>query len=247
MCRFVAYVGAPKTLEEVLLTPEHALYRQAWAPRLQQRGTVNADGFGVAWYDSSIRAEPALYRNTAPMWSDRSFASMAGIIRSGAIMGAVRGATEPVISAEYNVPPFASGSYVFGHNGSIDGFRDGAASVLRRRLSQRRDSEIVGTTDSEVIFALVLDALDREVDPSTALVAAVTAVRETATARLTLILMDAQRIAAVRCGDSLFVKHDDDGTYVCSEPFDASGSWKEVDDLTVVDASADAVSVEALK
>jgi len=31
-------------------TPPHGLYRQAWAPRRQRYGTVNADGFGVGWY-----------------------------------------------------------------------------------------------------------------------------------------------------------------------------------------------------
>ncbi|MDQ3879400.1 MAG: class II glutamine amidotransferase, partial [Actinomycetota bacterium] len=115
MCRIAAYVGAAKSLEEVLVAPEHSLYRQAWAPRTQQSGTVNADGFGVGWYDTTVRAEPALYRTTIPMWSDRSFAGMAGLIRSHAVMGAVRGATEPVVTAYYNVPPFGSGRYLFAH------------------------------------------------------------------------------------------------------------------------------------
>ena len=50
MCRHLAYLGPPATLRSVIIEPPHGLYRQAWAPRLQRHGTVNADGFGVGWY-----------------------------------------------------------------------------------------------------------------------------------------------------------------------------------------------------
>ena len=80
MCRFVAYLGPPVTLEALLLAPEHSLLRQSWAPRHQRHGTINADGFGVGWYDSARRPEPARYRTARPMWADRSFASLAGVV-----------------------------------------------------------------------------------------------------------------------------------------------------------------------
>ena len=50
MCRHLAYLGPPATLRSVIIEPPHGLYTQAWAPRLQRYGTVNADGFGVGWY-----------------------------------------------------------------------------------------------------------------------------------------------------------------------------------------------------
>ena len=47
MCRHLAYLGPPVTLRSVIIDPPRGLYRQAWAPRMQRHGTVNADGFGV--------------------------------------------------------------------------------------------------------------------------------------------------------------------------------------------------------
>ena len=58
MCRHLAYLGAPVALSELLLGPPHALVRQAWAPRdMRGGGTINADGFGVAWFPPGA-AEP---------------------------------------------------------------------------------------------------------------------------------------------------------------------------------------------
>src|SRR5262249_24681962 len=79
----------PPSLERLLVEREHSLLEQAWAPGRQAHGTVNADGFGAGWYDLSVRAEPALYRWAGPMWADRSFASLAGLVRSAAVLAAV--------------------------------------------------------------------------------------------------------------------------------------------------------------
>ena len=58
MCRLLAYLGPPTTLEALLVDPPHGLAHQAWAPERQLSGTVNADGFGVGWYDLARRPEP---------------------------------------------------------------------------------------------------------------------------------------------------------------------------------------------
>lgn len=50
MCRHLAYVGAPIRIGELLADPPFGLVRQSWAPRRQQHGVVNADGFGLGWY-----------------------------------------------------------------------------------------------------------------------------------------------------------------------------------------------------
>ena len=80
MCRLLGYVGPPVSLEMLLYHAPFGLERQAWAPRLQQHGTINADGWGVGWYDTSIQPEPARYRTAAPMWSDRAFRDMAALL-----------------------------------------------------------------------------------------------------------------------------------------------------------------------
>ena len=47
------------------------------------------------------------------------------------------------------------------HNGVIDGFPDGVGTDLRRALSARRETGLLGAADSEVLFALALDNVDR--------------------------------------------------------------------------------------
>src|SRR5581483_10552318 len=92
MCRHLAYLGPAVTLRSVLTDPPHGLYRQAWAPRHQQNGKLNADGFGVGWYAPGD-PEPARYRRAGPIWGDESFADVARVTSTGALLAAVRSAT----------------------------------------------------------------------------------------------------------------------------------------------------------
>src|SRR3981081_2370342 len=106
MCRFLAYLGPDVSLDSLLLAPPWPLLRTSDEPRSMRRGRVNADGFGAGWYDFGVREEPALYRRATPIWSDRTFASIAGLAHSGAILAAVRNATAPSPTAESKPPPF---------------------------------------------------------------------------------------------------------------------------------------------
>ena len=89
MCRHLAHLGRPVSLGELLLEPEHGLLRQSWSPREQRHGTINADGFGIGWYDVS-RGEPARYRRSVPMWGDPSLTSFAPVVWSRCVLAAVR-------------------------------------------------------------------------------------------------------------------------------------------------------------
>lgn len=51
MCRHLGYVGPAVPVGDLLTRGSHSLRTQAWAPRdMRGGGTVNADGFGVAWW-----------------------------------------------------------------------------------------------------------------------------------------------------------------------------------------------------
>jgi glutamine amidotransferase len=246
VCRFVAYLGPPVTLEALLLAPAHSLLRQSWAPRHQRHGTVNADGFGVGWYDPDRRPEPARYRTARSMWADRSFASLAGVVASGAVLAAVRSATPPAPVEESGAPPFTSGRWLFVHNGAVDGFDGEPGIELRRRVSERTRAGIEGASDAEVLFALVLDRLDAGDAMSEALAGVITAVENLTTGRLNLVLTDGERVAATAFGESLFVRRGD-GVVVASEPFDDDGCWQPVPDRSLVEARADDVVITSLK
>lgn len=216
------------------MAPPHSLLRQCWEPRSQASGVVNADGFGVGWYDHSRRPEPARYRSTLPMWADRSFASMAGLVASTAVLAAVRSATPPLPTEESATPPFTAGRWLFAHNGAVAGFRDGAGARLRRLLSERREAGIEGSTDSEVLFAMVLDQLDAGAAPEEALAAVVATVSADAGGRLNLVLTDGMSIAAIAWGDSLVARATPDSVVVASEACDEDPGWQVVPDGAVL-------------
>lgn len=232
----MAYVGPVRTLEDLLVAPPHSLLRQCWEPRAQTIGVVNADGFGVGWYDHRRRPEPARYRSTLPMWADRSFASLAGLVASGALLASVRSATPPLPTEESGTPPFCDGPWLFAHNGAVTGYREGTGSRLRRMLSERREAGIEGSSDTEVLFALVLDHLDAGAAQDEALAAVVTTVAGLSDGRLNLVLTDGHRIAATTCGHSLVVRSGPDFVVVASEPDDDEPGWQSVPDGAVVTA-----------
>jgi glutamine amidotransferase len=263
MCRFVAYLGPPVTLESLLLAPEHSLLRQAWAPRFQRHGTVNADGFGAGWYDLSRRPEPAVYRSTRPVWGDRSFGSLAGLVASGAVLAVLRDATPPAVAEESGTPPFGDGPWLFAHNGAVEVLRQGAGAEerdgddaqgrdgvlgkLRRMLSDRRLGGIQGATDSEVLFGLALDRMDAGACPGAALTSVIRTVAGVAGGRMNLVLTDGRRIAATTWGDSLFVCEGGSlgagARVVASEPFDDDPAWRTVPDRSVVEAGPEGIRV----
>jgi gamma-glutamyl hercynylcysteine S-oxide hydrolase len=249
MCRHLAYVGPSITLEKLILEPEHSLLRQASAPRHQKQGTVNADGFGVGWYDRDVRAEPARYRTSRPIWTDASFASLAGLVRANTVLASVRNATPGMPIDEVSTAPFTDGPWLFSHNGFVPDFRAGVGRALRREVSQLRASAIDGGTDSELLFALALDRLDAGASPADALVSVVERVDDGATARLNLLLTDGERVAATACRNSLFVlddRHLTGAVVVASEPYDDDPSWEIVPDGSVVELGDDKLEVRPL-
>src|ERR671938_1018268 len=162
----IAYFGGPEaTLSSVVLKGDHSLLVQSYAPQEMMSGVVNADGFGAGWYAPEIDGEPAVYRSNAPIWADRSFGSIAPKVHSATVFAAVRSATPGLPVEESGVPPFASGPYLFAHNGAIKSFRSTAMRPLRDALSDASYSGLLGVTDSETIFALLLDRLRETESP----------------------------------------------------------------------------------
>lgn len=247
MCRLLGYLGPPVTLQSLLYDRPHSLHEQSWAPAAQRSGVVNADGIGVGWYDLDQRPEPARYRAARPMWSDRSLASLAGVVRSTAVLAAVRSATPPSPSEETSTPPFTDGPWLFAHNGSVNGFRTGAGTRMRRTVSERRDGGIGGTSDSEVLFALLLDRLDAGMPAGEALAAVVDAVDREEGGFLTMMATDGHRLVATSAGDPLHVLASHGAVAVASEPYDDDPQWVAVPDQSLVEATAsDGVTCTAL-
>ena len=250
MCRHIAYLGPPRTLGSLLHDPQRSLEVQSWRPAFQREGAMNADGWGVGWWDVAVRPEPARYRTASPMWTDGSFRSVAHVVQAEAMLAAVRSATPPSPIVDTGNAPFASGPWLFSLNGFVTGFREGIGEQLRRSLTVERAAGIEGSADTEVLFALVLDQLDAGATPADALAHVTATVLALTEGKLNLLLGDGQAITATACGNSLFTLRDSglaaDGLLVASEPLDDDPAWERVPDGSVVLASIDDVEVVPL-
>lgn len=243
MCRHIVHLGRPVSLAELLLEPEHGLLRQSYVPRTQRHGTVNADGFGVGWYDAS-RAEPARYRRSVPMWADPSLASFAGVVRSGCVLAAVRSATVGMPLEESACAPFLlPGGVLLSHNGSVPD----VAATLGRLVPSSALAAVGSTVDSAFLAALVAVRLAAG-DPLPAALRAV--VRLTAdradSARLNLLATDGRTVAATTWGDTLVLRATRGAVVVASEASDDDPGWDTVPDRSLVTVTVDGVAVEDL-
>ncbi|WP_216373009.1 hypothetical protein [Streptomyces tailanensis] len=85
MCRHLVGLGPSRTLAELLIDPPYGLYPPSWAPRRKRHGTVTADGFGIAWYQTGGYRLPARYRRAVPIRADGNLPGLARSIHNGAV------------------------------------------------------------------------------------------------------------------------------------------------------------------
>jgi len=227
VCRHLAYIGPPVALRLLLFDAPHALVHQARTPRHQHAGPDNPDGWGVAWGSRSAER----YRTATPMWDDVEFT---GTEHSGAILAAARYASPGSTRDPRNSAPFVSDQWVFSLNGFVSGFRDGFGDELRSRLTPKRAAAIEGDTDSEVVFALVLDQLDVGVAPGEALADVARLVRTESNGALNLLLSDGTDLFATAIDNSLYLRSDS-GLLMASEPVDDAEQWVEIDNGSLVE------------
>lgn len=253
MCRWLAYIGSPVSIEELLYKPANSLVMQSLHSRLGAE-TTNGDGFGVGWYDES--ATPGLYHSTEPAWHDRNLRELAGHVRSGVVLAHIRASSGSPVQ-QTNCHPFRHGHWLWMHNGLLADFAE-----LKRDLVLAVDPDlfphIAGSTDSEVLFFLAL-TFGLEDDPPTAVARTVALVEDVARrhgvpfpVQMTVTTTDGRRLWAFRYSTegrtrSLFRSTDvsvlreqypdnpllhglsDTTRIVVSEPLgDLRGAWREV-------------------
>jgi gamma-glutamyl hercynylcysteine S-oxide hydrolase len=227
MCRHLAWLGEPCSVASLVLDPPYGLLVQSYSPRRQKHGLMNADGWGVGFFDKGVARR---WRSAAPMWGDTSFASVAPALTSGCILAAVRSATigmpiEPSASA-----PFTDGQWLLSHNGLVD------RAVLP--LSPKAES----TVDSALLAALIFDrGLDALGDTIVEVAAA------DPNARLNILAANGTRLLATTWGDTLSVLRRDDGVVVSSEPYDDNPEWQEIPDRHLVEVVDSRVELIPLK
>jgi predicted glutamine amidotransferase len=259
MCRWMAWLGQPVLIDELLFKTPHGIVDQSLHSRMGAE-TTNGDGIGLGWYGSG--EGPALYRSVTPAWSDPNLRELAAHIESPLFFTHIRAAIGSPVQ-ETNCHPFRHGNWLFVHNGYVGDFHE-----LRRELMLAIDPEqfadIQGSTDTEVVFHLALTH-GLEQDPIGALEQTVGLIEATARrdghtplVQGTFGVSDGASLWAVRYATegpprSLFasadvdtIKHlhpenprfarlSPDDRVVVSEPFsDLPGLWHEIPESTAV-------------
>ncbi|SEA78279.1 MULTISPECIES: ergothioneine biosynthesis protein EgtC [unclassified Mycobacterium] len=226
MCRHLGWLGDPVSVSSLILEPANGLLVQSYSPRRQKHGLLNADGWGVGFFDGET---PRRWRSAAPLWGDASLASVAPALRSRCVVAAVRSATvgmpiEPSASA-----PFTDGQWLLSHNGVVDR----AVLPVSRTAESTVDSAILAAH----IFAEGLDNLGDTVrrvgesDPS---------------ARLNILAANGSRMLATVWGDTLSILRRPDGVVLASEPYDDHPDWQDIPDRHLVEVTAAGVALTPL-
>jgi len=228
MCRHLGWLGRPRSVAALVCDPPAGLLVQSWAPRRQRHGRLNADGWGVGFFDADgvVRR----WRSAAPLWGDASFASIAPVLRSGSVVAAVRSATVGMPIEASACAPFTDGRWLLSHNGVVD------RAVLTP--SARAES----TVDSALLAAAVFDRGPERLGELVLEIAG----RDPG-ARLNLLAANGSRMLATTWGDTLSILSDDDGVVLASEPYDDDPRWRDVPDrhlVTVDDTGVELVPLE---
>ncbi|WP_170608434.1 class II glutamine amidotransferase [Ruegeria arenilitoris] len=250
MCRFLAWVGQPRYLDELVLEQEQSLVIQS-RNALIGKTPINADGFGMAWY--SDRHSPCFYKDTNPAWSDANLKQLAHHTRSSLFLAHVRASTGTATSRN-NCHPFGAAKWSFMHNGQAGGH-----DLIRQELDAMIPAELyehrMGATESEAIFLLALgEGLDS--DPVGAMARAVARVEALSKRRgsapylrFAACCSDGNRIFAARYASdryapSLHYRTCKSGVIISSEPLDANcHDWFEVNPDTAIETEGSVVKV----
>ncbi|WP_425553381.1 class II glutamine amidotransferase [Kribbella hippodromi] len=201
---------------------------------------------GAAAAPSSVshetrRRRPVRYRRNVPIWADQNLAELAGSIRAGGVLAAVRNGTMGMPYGEGAVAPFRSGEWLFSHNGRVPGWPESVVKLAE----QLPAADLLGLdapVDSAFIFALIRHRMGARDDHEAAVAAVTSVVRDVeATApgsRLNFLLTNGTHLIATTWTHSLHVRRTHNSITLASEPFGEEPGWSEVPDRMLLVATA---------
>jgi len=259
MCRWMAWLGQPVLIEELLFNTQHGIVDQSLHARMGAEPT-NGDGFGLGWYGTGDG--PGLYHSVAPAWGDANLRELAGHIESPLFMAHVRAAIGSAVQPT-NCHPFRHEQWLFVHNGYLGGLH-----AVRRDLMLAIEPDLFpavqGSTDTEVVFHVALSFGLRE-DPIGALertVGLIEAVAEQhgvpdavqgtfgvsdgttlwavryatqGPARTLFASSDAEAVKRLHPDNPRFARMTPEDRLIVSEPFsDLPGLWHEIPESSAV-------------
>lgn len=233
MCRLFALRAndVTKIYESLVRAPSSLLHQSV----CDRRGQCHDNGWGIGWYEGR---QPVRERGAASARDDPRYRAVAEAVRAETALGHIRKASVGSVS-EANTHPFAHGSWLFAHNGTLEGFAD-HPDRLRRLIPPDLTHCIEGDTDSEHLFYYLLGRLgpleDRDVIADSVRDVVHDAVRtlgdlfpgsQAAPSQFNLVLTDGRTMIATRWGHTLFwlQRH---GAATPDGPADASTGYRAI-------------------
>jgi len=254
MCRLLGYLGSPLQLNHLLYKPEHSLIVQSYQPREMESAILNADGFGMGWYHPQKEVDPYIYKNTMPIWNDLNLPEISRYVESDCVVGYIRSATPGLAVDLSNCQPFKDERILFTHNGYIENFRTTLYRTIRKDLNNYSYELIKGTTDSEHLFALMINELQTSSDLTLkeAVTQTISKLHQLANhysvyCSANLLVSDGEQLIATRYSTrspapSLYWLRDDpnypDSVIIASEPL-FQGNWNAVSEQTIISVGKD--------
>lgn len=235
MCRHLGWLGADVTVSSLVLDPPFGLRVQSYAPRRQKHCLLNADGWGVGFFDAPAdgAAQPGVarrWRSPAPLWGDVSFESVAPVLHSHCVVAAVRSATVGMPIEASATAPFTDGQWLLSHNGIVD------------RTVLPATSQAESVCDSAILAAVIFE---RGLDALGETIAEIGAADPLA--RLNILAANGSRMLATAWGDTLCILRRTDGVVLASEPYDNDSDWEDVPDRHLVEVTASGVTLTPLE
>ncbi|MBM7457845.1 ergothioneine biosynthesis protein EgtC [Rhodococcus coprophilus] len=245
MCRHLGYLGPATGAGDLLHRGSNSLVRQSFAPRdMRGGGTINADGFGVGWWagDGAF----GRYRSSTPVWADPFVTEGMSSIRGGALMVALRSATEGMPVERSASAPFGDARWGFSLNGVVRGW-PGSLAALASTLDVTELLRLEAPTDAATLWLLLRSRL-RSSTPDIALMALVREIIDVAPeSRLNMLLCNGSEMWATAWYHSLWTLADEDLAIVASEPYDDDPRWQPVPDRHLVYATPGKLIVTPLE
>lgn len=177
MCRWIYYYGEEVCISKLIYGASHGLAtmadRAGWTPGCardaERNHEVNVHGCGIGWYASkrcgmvdkhglNAYCRPGVYTTVCAPSHDRNLRSLSKSLNASLLFGHVRAAGPGASVHQYNCHPFVRGRYMFMHNGDVADFKAIRRGLLSH-LSDELFDQMSGTTDSELLFSLILNEL----------------------------------------------------------------------------------------
>ena len=157
MCRFLGFLSkSPMLPKTFMYDTDNSLVKQSFCAR-EDNDVVNADGFGIAWYNQAVDRYPGCFRSFMPAWSDSNLPYLVSKITTDCFLAHVRASTTGGVAVD-SCHPFVFEEYAFMHNGGLGDF-----SRIKRNIINLLDdsflSMIKSQVDSEYLFALIMQNL----------------------------------------------------------------------------------------